>query len=94
MLQREYKYHTEEATRGHCRIKVAFANSMTWSIVFQYRGSSVEPTHKDKRHRRGWKKAKRIVVPIATLWATSDYKYIIDLQDFVTATLGKPGNKR
>ncbi len=88
--------YCESAGRGHCTVQVQFTSQTDWGWILWFHGDSSEKTHLalNSKHRRGYKKAKRVLGPVVALWADSEYKYTMDLQDFLIATLGKYGAKK
>ena len=82
--------YVEDGKRGHYIFRVEFTRINQWHI-------NIWPTIPNKtgsrRGRRGIRKATRALKPVIDLWAKSEYKYTMDLEDFVIAILGKPGKK-
>ncbi len=84
----EYKQYKERGQRGACTYQITFWHwGEEYKIDFWWTNGSGEKDATDRRKKRALRRCKRQLEGVIGLWATSEYKYIMDLNDFVMAAL-------
>lgn len=76
--------HVEVGWRGHVEYKVTFRPTGRVDIEFDW----INSDRSNRRAMRGLRRAKKHLAPIIDMWIKSEYRFCIDLHDFVLGALG------